>query len=261
MTSRLMILFAVAMFLGAIHTPANGEWGSLKGQFVYGDKDTKLPKSMQLKPAKDLQICGKQPLFDETLVINEKNRGVANVVMWAFKPGKIHPQYKQTADDIVRIDNKLCRFEPHAITVRTGQTLQVGNEDPVGHNALINFLKNTSVNPIIPAHAKVDFKLTKSEIIPVKVTCSIHPWMMGVVLVQDHPYMAISDENGKFELKNLPAGKLTLKVWHEKAGYIQSVQIDGKEEKWKKGRYQLDVAGGKTEEHTYRLNQAIFAKR
>ena len=157
------------------------------------------------------------------------------------------------------MDNLNCRFEPHAITVRAGQTLQVSNSDSVGHNSLINFLKNNSVNPIIPPNGKIDFQMKKAEIIPVKVSCSIHPWMQGIILVQDHPYMAVTDKDGKFELKNLQAGKkLTLKVWQEKAGYIQEVKIDGKKAAWKKGKYVLNLK--KDEEHKYLVPGKVFDK-
>ena len=238
---------------------ANAQWATLKGQFLYGKSGTKVPAEAKLNPTKDVEVCGKNQLFDEQLVINDENRGIANVVMWVYKPkGKAHPDYEKTASATIKMDNAGCRFEPHVATIRTGQTFEVGNSDSVGHNSLINMLKNDSVNPIIPAQSKVEFKFPKSEIIPVKVSCSIHPWMQGIVLVQDHPYMAVTDKDGKFEIKNLPEGKHTLKVWHEKSGYIQTVSIDGKQAKWKKGRYALNIK--KDEEHEFVIDPKVFAK-
>ena len=121
----------------------------------------------------------------------------------------------------------------------------------------MNFLKNVPQNPIIPAKGFIDFGLTKPEIIPIKISCSIHTWMQGVVLVQDHPYMAVTDKDGRFELKNLPAGKLTIKVWQEKIGYVQSVNVDNKATKWKRGRYSLEI--NEDEEHMYVLDPELFA--
>lgn len=257
-----------ALTLAALATSTtNAQWATLKGQFLYGKEGTKVPAATTLTPTKDVEVCGKNQLFNESLVINDDNRGIANVVLWAFKPkGNVHADYESSANDIIKMDNAGCRFEPHAVLVRTGpkgkaaQTLEIGNSDSVGHNSLINFLKNNSVNPIIPAQGKVEFKLTKSEIIPVKVSCSIHPWMQGIVLVQDHPYMAITDKDGKFEIKNLPAGKQTLKVWHEKAGYIQTVTIDGQSAAWKKGRYAINMKSGKDEDHEFVVEPKVFAK-
>jgi plastocyanin len=193
------------------------------------------------------------------LVINKENRGIANIVIWAYKPKKaaLHPSYGETAKDIIKMDNLGCRFEPHTVTVRVGQTLEVGNSDPVGHNSMISFIKNPGVNPLIPASQKVQFgpkDIKKAEIVPSKVACSIHPWMQGFVLVQDHPYMAVTDKDGKFEIKNMPTGKYTLKVWNGK--YIQQVKVDGKKTKWNKGKYALNLT--KDEEHKYTVDPANF---
>ena len=37
--------------------------------------------------------------------------------------------------------------------------------------------------------------------LPVSVSCSIHPWMKARVFCFAHPYFAITDENGNFEIK------------------------------------------------------------
>ncbi len=241
---------------------AQAEWGTLKGQFLYGKEGTKVPKASKLTPTKDVQVCGKQDLFNEDLLVNEKNRGIANVVLWAYKPTKVHPDYEKDAKTIVELANKSCRFEPHVLTLRAGQTLRVTNPDPVAHNALMAFIKNRkNENPMIPVNGQVDVTGFKaSELVPMKVSCSIHNWMLGYVLVQDHPYMAVTDKDGKFELKNLPAGKLKVKVYHEKCGYVKTASIDGKSASWKRGLYNLSLASGKEEEHKYTIDPKIFAK-
>jgi len=62
--------------------------------------------------------------------------------------------------------------------------------------------------------------------------CDVHGWMNAYVGVLDHPYFAVSDTSGKFELKTLPAGTYTIEAWHEKLGaQTQSVTIGEKEEK------------------------------
>jgi hypothetical protein len=63
--------------------------------------------------------------------------------------------------------------------------------------------------------------------------------MEGFVKVFDNPYYAVTDGDGKFEIKNAPAGKLRVVYWQEKVGYK-----GGKE-----GRFgeQIDVAAPATE--------------
>jgi hypothetical protein len=60
-------------------------------------------------------------------------------------------------------------------------------------------------------------KFIKPEImIPVK--CNIHSWMHAFIGVLDHPYFAVSGDDGSFEIKNLPPGTYTIGVWQEKLG-------------------------------------------
>ena len=238
---------------------SHAQWGTLKGQFLYGKDGTAAPAASKLTITKDVEVCGKQPLFNEELVVNKDNRGLANVLIWADKIKKVHSDYEKTAKDTVVMDNKLCQFEPRVLAVRTGQTLKVGNSDPVGHNSMITFLSNPQVNPIIPAGGSVEFtNIKKAERFPVKVSCSIHPWMQGLLVVQDHPYMAVTDADGKFELKNLPAGKLTLKVFHEKSGFLKTLNVDGKSVKLKRGGKYAFEMGSETVEHTFVVDPKQF---
>ena len=253
------ILIALAIALLATSS-ASAQWATLKGQFLYGKEGTKIPSAAKLVPNKDVEVCGKHQLYDETLTINPKNRGLANVVLWVYKPKSIHSDYEKTAKDIVKLDNIGCRFEPHVLAVRTGQTLEIGNSDPVGHNSKVDFIKNVALNPIIPSQGKIPVKPTKAEPIPITVSCSIHNWMTARVIVQDHPYMAVTDADGKFELKNLPAGKLTIKVWHEPR-YVQQANIDGENVKFKRGRYQIVIKDGQDQEHTYILDPKDLAAK
>jgi hypothetical protein len=253
----------IALFLSVVTGASawSADWATLQGQFLYGKDGTSVPNAMKLVPTKDVEVCGKHQLFDESLVVNSDNRGVQGIVLWAFKPKSVHPDYKKTDKDVVEMDNLGCRFDPHVQVVRTTQTLRIKNSDPtpVNHNSMITFFKNDEVNPMIPPGATVDFAVPKAELFPATVACSIHPWMKGIILVQDHPYMAVTDEDGKFELKNLPAGKLYIKVWQEKAGWIKEVLVDGKKEEWSKGRYQVTMKAGKDQQHAYVLDPSLFS--
>jgi hypothetical protein len=78
---------------------------------------------------------------------------------------------------------------------------------------------------------EVEETFTREEIaIPVK--CNIHPWMRAYIAVFKHPYFAVSDKDGKFEIKNLPPGTYTIKAWHEKLGtQTQKITVAGGEAK------------------------------
>jgi hypothetical protein len=59
----------------------------------------------------------------------------------------------------------------------------------------------------------------KAQRLPVILSCAIHPWMRGWLRVFDHPYYAITDADGRFEIRSAPAGRWRLKVWHEENGW------------------------------------------
>ena len=118
----------------------------------------------------------------------------------------------------VIIDQSGCWFHPRVVGIQTGQILKVINSDPVTHNihpmAEINREWNHSQGAGDPPIAR---KFIKPEIM-IRVKCNIHSWMHAFIGVLDHPYFAVSNEDGSFEIKNLPPGTYTIAVWQEKLG-------------------------------------------
>ena len=250
------------LLVALISAQANAQWGTLSGQFVY---DGKAPAAQPATVNKDVAVCGKHKLLNEDLVVNPENGGIANVVLYLYvargkKAPTPHPDYAKTATDEVVLDNKDCRFEPHVVTLRTTQTLKVGNSDSVGHNTKVDALKNIPINPILPANGVIKQKFPKEERLPVLVSCSIHPWMNARVVIRESPYMAVTDKDGKFEIKNLPVGEHTFQVWQEAAGYVSSVVIDGKKTKWSKGRFEHTVNDGDNNLGVIKVEPSLFKK-
>lgn len=218
-------------------------WGNLRGRFVFGGDP---PQPVKLVVTKDLQVCGKGDLFNESLVVHPENKGIRNVVVQLYlkrndKRPPIHDSYAAAANSVVQLDNVLCRFDGHVVGVQTSQTLLIRNLDAVGHNTKIDALSNTAINPILAANSQLEHQFTKPERAPVPVSCSIHPWMSGHLLVVDHPYFCITDENGEFEIANLPAGDWSFSAWHEKSRYITDVTVDGAEVTWGRGRFDQPI--------------------
>ncbi len=188
-------------------------WATLKGRFAF---DGNPPAAKAIDVNKDQEVCSKHPLVDESIQIGS-DKGLANVVLFVRnRKVEVHPDYEATATKPVLLDNIGCRFEPHVATVRTSQPLLIKNSDPVGHNTNAALSANPPFNVIISANREAEQKLGSAESAPATVTCNIHPWMKGYVLVQPHPYMAVSAKDGTFEIKNLPAGvPLEFQLWHE----------------------------------------------
>ena len=231
------------------------EWGNLSGRFIL---DGVPPVPEKLKITSDKEVCEKHELKSESLVVNPDNKGVQNVMIYLFqnKSGAqvtaydkqevpIHESYLPLDEEPVKLDNNACRFDPHVALVWTRQTVVLGNSDPIGHNVKIECRRTigrptTRFPPVVRLRRTFD----KAERLPVRVSCSIHPWMVGWFVIRDTPYMAVTDADGKFEIKNLPAGEWQFMFWHEKAGYVSNVKVQGKPEEWKRGIKTLTIKPG-----------------
>lgn len=184
---------------------------------------------------KDAAVCGVQGVPNEALVVDPKSNGIANV--FVFLP-KAPAGYKaKVPAQAVVFDQAGCVFLPHALCVQTGQTVNVLNGDPITHNTHTYPSRNLGFNSAIGASNRTGVPLTysKPERLPVKVTCDFHPWMAAWHLVLDHPFMAVTDAEGKFSIAGLPAGTHTLSVWQEKSGWVNrelkvTVKADGNTE-------------------------------
>ena len=220
---------------------SSSEWATLKGQFIY---DGPAPEPKFLTPVRNTPFCSKHKIPDESLVVNQENNGIVDIVIFLRKkPSRISPAYDKDLDKEVVLNNLNCRFDPHVQFVRTGQKLIIGNKDNEGHNTNISVsnLGNRSFNEIIPAMGQLEKTFDKPERRQVDVKCNIHPWMSGVLVIKDHPYMTKTDKDGKFEIKDLPTGEeLEFQFWQGK--YIRNVK-DANAEFSKKGRVKLTLDG------------------
>lgn len=142
------------------------------------------------------------------------------------------------------IDQPHCTYVPHVVQLlpsfrdlngkeeKDVQKLEIKNTANIGHNVKFPDGKN---EPISSGGGQKFIDTLKADYTPLTISCSIHPWMNANILVLDHPYSAITDKDGKFEIKNAPEGKLQLIVWHGKSGFITKNKARGEEIELKKG--------------------------
>lgn len=115
------------------------------------------------------------------------------------------------------IDQRKMQFIPHVVAVQQGTTVEFLNSDPVGHNVYwpsISGNKKLAHNlGTWPKGEKKPFQF--NDVGVASLLCNVHPEMSGYVVVSPTPYFAVTDKEGNFEIKNIPAGKYTLKTWSE----------------------------------------------
>ena len=213
-------------------------WATLKGRFVV---DGAAPSEAPIRATKDQAVCGAHPLPNESIVVGG-DKGLANVVIFLRTPKvPVNDEYKKSASEKVLLDNHNCRFQPHVLGIRVGQTLTVKNSDPVAHNTKISG-DSLQFNQLIAVGTSLELPIDAAENQPAAVACSIHDWMIGRLVIRPDPYFAVSDESGKFEIRDLPAGQLDFQVWQESIGGVGLTQPDLN---WdSKGRFTVTLHNG-----------------
>jgi len=226
MTHVRLTVAALAFAAMSVASAAAADWATIKGQVVF-PKDKPVPKREPLNVTQDKEHClSKGDILDESVIVNPKNYGIKNVVVWLrpddknpkakFAPEQIHPDDAKRKPAEVSIDQPCCMFVERITIVRPGDTLVVKNSAPVAHNFFWSSTNNGEYNVTIPKLEKWTMpEKIVAESPPIQYKCTIHPWMTGYVRVFDHPYYAVTDEDGNFEIKNAPTGKFRLVLWHE----------------------------------------------
>jgi len=220
-------------------TPALAQaWGTVKGKIIY-KKGEKLPDNPEANVTNDKAFClGKGKIHQDEWVVDAKSRGVKWVLVWlsdadakkaknpAWPANKIHPNLKKAPAKLV-LDQPVCTFMPRIIGVREETDVFYKNSAQVGHNVKIEGGDlGPNINQLIPAGKELEVGKIKARHLPINYACTIHPWMKGYIGAFSHPYFAVTNDKGEFEIKDAPAGKYRLQVWHEGYGFVQKNKDD-----------------------------------
>jgi hypothetical protein len=185
---------------------------------------------------------------DESVLVSAKTRGVKNVVVWLrpddqnakskLAPAEVHPDDAKRPPKVVFIDYTARQvFEPRVSTVRVGDTVVARNPSGVATSVTWVSANNGGANVLLPPGqaGKLAGPLV-AESSPIHFRAAVVP-SEGYVRIFEHPYHAVTDADGRFELKDAPAGKYRLVYWHERVGFK-----DGKDGRFGKS---VEIAPGK----------------
>ena len=175
------------------------------------------------KAEKNPEVCAKDaPIKAERLVVGD-GKGVKFALVYLPKPTAVNPDAKSAAAAAKPMfDQKGCVFEPHVLGLMAGVPVTLKSSDSASHNVNIK-LKASSLNQSIGGGQSLTFTPSAPERTPGQVVCDIHPWMTSWWMVVDSPYIAVTDDKGYFEIKNVPAGTQKVVVWQEavaKGGFV-----------------------------------------
>ena len=193
--------------------------GTLRGAVRFAGAQAE-PKKLNVTV--DHSVCGTQKDYEELVVA--AGRGLRNAVVSLSTPSPATAV--KPAAPPVQMEEKQCVFVPRVMIVPAGGTVEFLNSDRLRHNLHSVSKDNAVFNRTQPKGRTIPIVFKRPEI--VRIDCDLHPWMRAWVVVADHPFYAVTGEQGDFLLENMPPGRETLQVWHESLGTVQrDVAVDG----------------------------------
>jgi Polysaccharide lyase family 4, domain II len=209
-----IVLALLVVHLGSLSDPTlayevvelqNG--GTITGRVMFAGPIPHLPP---IAITKDQDVCG-TAASPQMLLVSVENRGVKDTIiaLEGITQGKAPRAHKST------LDNRKCEMVPRVQAVMVGTEMVIQNSDPFLHTTrgrLPDFKQ--AFNLVFPRNTSAkDQKIRFPGMIA--VTCDTHAHMRAYILSYEHPYFAVTDVDGRFEIDQVPPGSYTLKAWHE----------------------------------------------
>ncbi len=196
--------------------------GAISGSIRFAGKRP-AARRISMDAEQDCQKLHKTPVYEE-LVKTGKAGGLANVFVYV-KSGLEGKSFEPPTTTVV-IDQQGCQFAPRVVALRAGQTLEVKNSDPVSHNIHPMPRNNRDWNQQQPPGSPDLRRRFGYPEVMIPVKCNIHNWMRTYIGVLQHPYFAVTGDDGAFTFDPLPPGRYTVAAWHETLGEAsQEVEV------------------------------------
>ena len=176
-----------------------------------GERPTLVP----VKVTKDQDYCG-ETLPNDSYSIDAAG-GLRNVVVFVESA----PVTAADPKKLNLIENNGCRYVPRVSAMQKGERLRIKNNDPklhIPHSYLDHKTVFMLSLPFKNTSLEATHKIREPGVL--KLVCDTHAWMLGFMHVFEHPYFAITDDQGVFAILNVPPGNYILKAWHEEAGTV-----------------------------------------
>jgi plastocyanin len=162
------------------------------------------------------------------LTVHRKSRGLQDAVVYLAGKFPPLPQEGETKPpEPVLIDQQDETFTPHVVALQDGQAIRFKNSDGGNHNVRSAALDpRNEFNVFTGAGTSYQHTLhADPKQRPIRIGCDLHRWMSAWIYVFDHPYFAVTDEQGKYEIQDVPPATYTLVVRQPDGGLSHEQEV------------------------------------
>ena len=201
--------------------------GSIRGVVNFAGK---APERLRIDMSQDpvCAVTGGENLAEQFVIHSGK---LANVYVYVKDGPPEAMGYVGPTPPPVVLDQVGCKYVPHVIGVVKGGTVEFRNSDGTMHNIHTMPSSNPGIDVSQGAKGAPEIRQFDKPEIMMPVRCNNHPWMNAFINVSATPFFAVSDADGKFEIKGLPPGTYTLAAVHEKLGeQTMTIEVASKEQ-------------------------------
>jgi plastocyanin len=157
------------------------------------------------------------------LVVDPKTKGLRYVVA-VLENAPAQP--KVTKAKPVLVDQRDMVFVPRVVAVQHGQAVSFDNSDSCNHSVMASSTVPANQFNVFVSNGKPYEHSFEAQKHPLQIGCSLHAWMRAWVYVVPHPWFAVSDESGRFQINEVPPGKYTLRLRHPDTGHQERREVE-----------------------------------
>jgi len=192
---RLLVLLGLAALSAAPQTPVVRMGGSIRGRVAVPAVPANLGRPAVAEPS----TAPHAPINRRRVVVYLES--APRLAFGELPPGR------------ARMDQRAEQFVPRILAVTAGTTVDFPNNDKTFHNVFsLSRIRTFDLGRFAPGRTG-SVRFDRPGIVP--VFCDIHSHMSANIFVFSHPFYAVSDDEGRYEIDGVPPGTYTLMVWSE----------------------------------------------
>ncbi|MFZ0061642.1 MAG: carboxypeptidase regulatory-like domain-containing protein [Pyrinomonadaceae bacterium] len=219
-TAAATVLLSLVFGLAGQDLPAEkkpyartGQEASLVGYITFTGKP---PKPLQIDMSADPSCYDHiSNLKTEWFVV--RNGRIANVLVYVTSDTLNNYAFEMPSSEVV-LAHKNCRYEPHILGLRVGQSLSIVNSDETQHNTHPTPRANAEWSQTQVGGGPPIIKTFQNAEAAIPFKDNQHPWEKAYVGVFTHPFFAVTDMDGNYRIDGLPPGSYKVTAWHERLG-------------------------------------------